>query len=419
VTGPAIAPAQREETAGAERRCVVTGIGVVAPTGIGHAAHWDATVAGQCRIGPITAFDASGYATGLAGEVEKFDATEHIDGRVIVQTDRWTWFGLAASALALTDAGLDIVSTEPYQLSAVTASASGGNALGQREIAALWATGPRAVSVHQSIGWFYAASSGQISIRHQAKGPCSVVVSDGAGGLDALAVARRMIRRGQAATIVGGTEAPVSPYALTCHLGRGNLATTRDPGLAYRPFHVDAAGPVVGEGGAMLVLEDLDSALARSVPQLYAEVVSHAATFDAEPGGTGLQRAMAQALERAGCEPRDVSLILADGAGDPVGDANEAAAIRAVFGEYADAVPVSVPKSMTGRLCSGAAALDVATAALAIRHGQLPPTVNVPVNHYGLNLVTQARPADIACVLVLARGHGGFHSALVLRRLAS
>ena len=418
VSAPAIAPAQREEPAGADRRCVITGIGVVAPTGIGHQAHWASTVAGQCRIGRITAFDATGFGSCLAGEVPEFDAVEHIDGRVIVQTDRWTWFGLAASALALADAGLDSVSAEPYQLSAVTASASGGNALGQREIAALWATGPRAVSVHQSIGWFYAASSGQISIRHQAKGSCSVVVSDGAGGLDAVAVARRMIRRGQAAAIVGGTEAPVSPYALTCQLSNGKLATTRDPALAYRPFHADAAGAVIGEGGAMLVVEDLDSALGRGVRKTYAEVASHAATFDAASDGLGLARAMTLALDRAGCTPPQVSLILADGAGDPDGDASEAAAIRAVFGRHADTVAVSVPKSMTGRLCSGAAALDVATGALAIRHGQLPPTVNVPANIHGLNLVTQARPADIACVLVLARGHGGFHSAVVLRRLA-
>ncbi len=245
-----------------------------------------------------------------------------------------------------------------------------------------------------------------------------MVVSDGAGGLDAVAVARRMIRRGQTAAIVGGTEAPVSPYALTCQLSNGKLATTRDPALAYRPFHADAAGPVIGEGGAMLVVEDLDSALARDVPQMYAEVVSHAATFDAARDGSGLARAMTLALDRAGCTPRQVSLILADGAGEPHGDASEAAAIRTVFGVHTDTVPVSVPKSMTGRLHSGAAALDVATGALAIRHGQLPPTVNVPANNYGLNLVTQARPADIACVLVLARGHGGFHSALVLRRPA-
>lgn len=419
MTAPATPPAQREEAVVADRRCVITGIGVVAPTGIGHQSHWAATLAGQCKIGPITAFDVSGYATSLAGEVPAFDATDHIDGRVIVQTDRWTWFGLAASSLALADAGLDIVSAQPYQLSAVTASASGGNALGQREIAALWATGPRAVSVHQSIGWFYAASSGQISIRHQAKGPCSVVVSDGAGGLDAVAVARRMVRRGQAAAIVGGTEAPVSPYALTCQLSNGNLATTKDPALAYRPFHADAVGPVIGEGGAVLVVEDLESALDRGAAQTYAEVLSHAATFDATSDGSGLARAMTLALGRAGCEPGQVSLILADGAGEPDGDAGEAAAIRAVFGAYADTVPVSVPKTMTGRLCSGAAALDVATAALAIRHGQLPPTVNVPTNAHGLNLVTQARPADLDYVLVLARGHGGFHSALVLGRLSS
>jgi minimal PKS chain-length factor (CLF/KS beta) len=249
-------------------------------------------------------------------------------------------------------------------------------------------------------------------------------------------VARRLIRRGQAAAMVGGTEAPVSPYALACQLSSGRLSTGRDPALAYRPFHADAAGYVIGEGGAMLVMEDLATARARGVGQVYAEVLGHAATFDstldgsygkasasAPRGGTpdrtqaGLARAMTLALNRAGCSPERVDLILADGAGDPSGDAAEAAAIRTVFGPRAHTVPVSVPKSMTGRLHAGAAALDVATGALAIRHGQLPPTVNVPANPYELNLVTQSRPADVACVLVLARGHGGFHSALVLHRL--
>lgn len=416
MTAATVAPQGSAPLARADRRCVVTGIGVVAPTGIGHATHWASTLAGECRIEPVTAFDASGYSSRLAGEVPGFDPNEHIDGRLIVQTDRWTWFGLAATTLALGDAGLDSVAAAPYELSVVTSSASGGNALGQREIAALWAVAPSAVSVHQSIGWFYAASTGQISIRHQAKGPCSVVVTDAAGGLDAVAVARRFIRRGQAAAIVGGTEAPVSPYALACQLSLGKLSSIADPARAYRPFHPDASGYVIGEGGAMLVLEDLATARERGASNVYAEVVGHAATFDTDPDDSGLARAITQALSRANCSPAHVDLILADGAGDPVGDADEAAAIHTVFGP-ASRVPVSVPKSMTGRLYSGAAALDVATGALAIRHGQLPPTVNVPTNTYGLNLVTQATPADITCVLILARGHGGFNSALVLHRL--
>jgi len=418
VTAPAVAPPPVET---GHRRCVVTGIGVIAPTGIGHSAHWAATIAGECRIAPISAFDATIYGSPLAGEVPAFDETATIDGRLIVQTDRWTWFGLAATTLALDDAGLDHTSAEPYLSSVVTASASGGNALGQREIAALWSVGPRSVSVHQSIGWFYAASTGQLSIRHQAKGPCSVVVTDGAGGLDAVASARRLVQRGQAVAIVGGTEAPVSPYALACQLSTGKIHKGQDPAAAYRPFHVDATGHVIGEGGAMFVLEDLASARARGVNRVYAEVLGHAATFDAEStsDGSSLARAMTLALARSGRVPDQVDLILADGAGDPAGDAAEAAAIRTVFGPWAGTVPVSVPKAATGRLLAGAAALDVATGALAIRHGQLPPTVNVPVNAYGLNLVTRARPADVACVLVLARGHGGFASALVLHRFVS
>jgi len=137
-----------------------------------------------------------------------------------VQTDRWTW-------LALADAALDLSSIDPLELSVITASASGGNAFGQKEIQALWRHGPRAVSAYQSIGWFYAASSGQLSILHQFKGPCSVVVTEAAGGIDAIAQARRLIRQGRAAVLVGGTEAPLSPYALACQCGFNSAAVLR------------------------------------------------------------------------------------------------------------------------------------------------------------------------------------------------
>jgi minimal PKS chain-length factor (CLF/KS beta) len=403
------------------RRSVITGIGVVAPTGIGAVEHWENSVEAVCRIGPISSFDASTFPVRLAGEVVDLEESEFVDHRVLVQTDRWTWMALAATQLALADAALDPSTEDPADLSIVTASSSGGNAFGQREIQALWHDGPRAVSAYQSIGWFYAASSGQISIRHQLKGACGVLVADSAGGIDALAQSARLIRQGTEAVVVGATEAPLSPYALACQLSQAALSTSTDPATAYRPFAADASGFVPGEGGAMLVLEESARAFARGVPQVYAEIVGTASTHDAHhptdppPDHRQLARAMREALARAGCSPDEVGVVFADGAGEPVLDRLEATAIHEVFGRP---VRVTVPKTMTGRLYSGGAALDLAWAALAIARDTIPPTVNVdeidPL--HSLNLVTSAQPsAGLDVALVVARGTGGFNSAAVLR----
>lgn len=399
---------------------VITGIGVVAPTGVGVAEHWVGTLAARSRLGPITSFDAAHLPMRVVGEVAGFDETEFVPNKLRVQTDRWTWLALAATTLAFADADLDPADHDPYDLSVVTASSSGGNAFGQREIHALWSEGPRAVSAYQSIGWFYAASSGQISIRDQLKGACGVIVADGAGGIDAVASAGRSIRRGTKAVLVGGTEASLSPYALACQAGLTTLSTDADPATAYRPFAPDARGSVLGEGGALLVVEHPGFARDRGA-RVYAEIAATASTHDAgSPTGTptdgrGLVRAMRMAIERAGLRQEDIDVVFADAVGDRACDAIEADAITEVFGGRS--VPVAVPKTMTGRLNSGGAALDLAWAALAIRHGMIPPSVNL---HEGfvreLDVVTAVRPApQLRAALVVARGFGGFNSAAVVR----
>ncbi|MEV7908254.1 beta-ketoacyl synthase N-terminal-like domain-containing protein, partial [Streptomyces anulatus] len=280
------------------RRAVITGIGVVAPTGIGVGEHWKTSLAGQCRISPFTRYPDTSPIR-LAGQVEGFDAAEHISNKFLVQTDRWSWFALAAADLALTDSELDLAAMDPYSVSVVTASASGGNEFGQREIEALWSRHPSAVSAYQSIAWFYAASTGQISIRHGLKGSCGVIVADAAGGLDVVAQARKNIERGGTAVVVGGTEAPLTPYALVCQNDLGRFSTTTDPALGYRPFDPAAGGYVPGEGGAVLVVEEISAARARSA-SVYAEVLGHAATHDAHhhhdpaPDGRQLARAMSE-----------------------------------------------------------------------------------------------------------------------------
>lgn len=407
------------------RRAVITGIGVVAPNGIGAEAFWRATRGGESGIDRIQRFDPSRYATRFAGEVDGFEPTNYIEQRLVVQTDRWTWMALAASKMALEDADFDPETyDDPYKMSVITSSSSGGNEFGQREIQALWGKGPRFVGAYQSIAWFYAASTGQIAIRHLMKGPCGVVVSEGAGGLDALSQARRYIGRGVELAVCGGTEAPIGPYALTCQSQNG-LLSEGDARDAYRPFDRRASGYFPGEGGAIMVVEHADHARSRGAPRIYAEIIGHGATQDGyhharpAPDGRQLARAMRLALEDAGTAPEGIDAVFADGMGVPDWDAIEAKAIHDVFGDRGKEIPVTVPKSMVGRLYSGGAALDVACAALALRDGVLPPTVNVDEG-YDLNLVTEGeRELDLSTVLVVARGFGGFNSAMVLRNHAS
>ena len=403
-------------------RCVVTGLGVVAPSGVGVAAHWASTLAGELNVAPVTGFDASRYPTRLAGQVAGFVADEFVEPRYAVQTDRWTHLGMAASRMAMADAGYDPSRSGPYETSVVLGAGSGGNDFGQREISRLWSRGRQAVSVYQSIAWFYAATTGQTSIRHGLKGPSGVVVSEAAGGLDSIAQARRTVRRGTPAVLAGGTEAGLTPYALTCQLTSGRLSAAASPRDAYKPFDVRANGYVPGEGGASLLVEDAVAASARGA-RPYGEVVGYAAThdayhFDAPPPDARWQVvAMRRALADAGVTPEEVDVVFADGAGVPELDALEAEAIRAVFGGRRAPVPVTAPQGFVGRLCAGGSALSVATALMTIRHDMIPAVGNLdtPNPAYRLDVVTEPRSTQVRVVLVNARGYGGFNSSLVLR----
>ncbi|MEE6307945.1 beta-ketoacyl synthase N-terminal-like domain-containing protein [Plantactinospora veratri] len=407
---------------GSRRRAVITGIGVVAPSGIGAEAHWKCVLAGQNRIGPITLFDPERYPSRLAGEVADFDALHYADSRQLVQTDRWTHLGFAAARLALADAGLPETADDPYGYAVTLASSSGGNLFGQRELQRLWRGPARTVGAYQSIAWFYAASVGQLSIRHQFKGPCGVLAAESAGGLDSLAHAARMVRRGTPVVLAGGTECPLSPYALTCQLRGGLLSTCPEPALAYRPFDVAASGYVPGEGGAVFVVEDLAHARARGV-RGYAEVAGWGASHDARhtdrrAAGDPAQyaRAMRLALDRAGVRPTEVDVVFPDALGVSRYDRSEAEALRAVFGTRPP--PVTTQKPLIGRAHQGGAALDVATALLSLRHGVLPPTAGLdrPAPGCELDFVRESGSRRVDVALVGARGFDGFNSAVVVRR---
>ncbi|MFI9723671.1 ketosynthase chain-length factor [Streptomyces sp. NPDC052396] len=397
---------------------VVTGLGVAAPNGLGTEAYWAATRAGTSGIGRIARWDPARYPSRLAGEIEGFAAQEHLPGRLLPQTDRMTQLALAGADWAFADAGVVPAELPDYAAGVITASSAGGFEFGQKELKALWSQGSRYVSAYQSFAWFYAVNSGQISIRNGLRGPSGVVVSDQAGGLDAVAQARRQIRKGTRLVMSGAIDASICPWGWVAQMAGNRMSTSDDPERAYLPFDAAAAGHVPGEGGALLVLEDLDSARERGARRIYGEIAGYGSTFDPRPGSgrpPGLRKAIELALADAEMAPGEIDVVFADAAALPELDRIEAEAITAVFG--ARGVPVTAPKTMTGRLNSGAAPLDLAAAFLAIRDGVIPPSIGVdPVEDYRLDLVTERpRPAPVRAALVVARGHGGFNSALVVR----
>ncbi|WP_299531442.1 beta-ketoacyl synthase N-terminal-like domain-containing protein [uncultured Streptomyces sp.] len=406
----------------AGRRSVITGIGVVAPNGTGAGAFWKQTQEGVSVLDRVTRDGCEDLPLKIAGEVRDFDPVAFIEERYLVQTDRFTHYAMAAADLALDDARLGRADYQdtPFKVGVVTAAGSGGGEFGQRELQRLWGQGPRYVGPYQSIAWFYAASTGQISIRGGFKGPCAVVASDEAGGLDALMHAARSVGRGTDAVVVGAAEAPLAPYSVVCQLGYADLSLSDEPTRAYRPFTADACGFVPAEGGGMLVVEEETAARARGA-RVRAELAGHAATFTGasrwEESRAGLARAVEGALREAGCAPEEIDVVFADGLGVPAADRAEALALTDALGAHGRRVPVTVPKTGTGRAYCGAPVLDTAAAVLAMEHGLIPPTPNVFDVCHDLDVVTgRARPAELRTALVLSRGLMGSNSALVLRR---
>ncbi|MFH8448158.1 ketosynthase chain-length factor [Streptomyces fungicidicus] len=402
------------------RRAAVTGIGVIAPNGMRTDAYWKSVSEGISVLDSVTREGCEQLPLRVAGEVRAFDPAALIEDRFLVQTDRFSHFAMAGAALALDDAGLGGEPTEPFSIGVVTAAGSGGGEFGQRELQKLWGRGSKFVGPYQSIAWFYAASTGQISIRGGFKGPCGVVASDEAGGLDSLAHAARAVERGTDVMVVGAAEAPLAPYSMVCQLGYPELSTLDDPARAYRPFTEKACGFVPAEGGALLVVEDESRARDRGVP-VRATVAGHAATFTGASrwaeSREGLARAIRGALDEAGCAPEEIDVVFADALGVPEADRAEALAISDALGAHGTRVPVTAPKTGIGRAYCAAPVLDTVAAVLAMEHGQVPPTPNVFDICHDLDLVmSRARPAELRTALVLSRGLMGSNAALVVRR---
>lgn len=400
-------------------RVLISGIGVVAPNGMGVKEFWAASLEGRGGIFPITRFDASRYRSSLAGQIVGFDPAEHLPNRLLPQTDVSTQLALTAAEWALADGSVHPQELVDYDMGVITSNASGGFDFTHREFRNLWSRGPEFVSVYESFAWFYAVNTGQVSIRHGMRGPGAALVAEQAGGLDALGHARRTVILGTPLVLSGGVDSALDPWGWVSHLSGGRVSDSTDPDRAYRPFDSAASGYLPGEGGALLVVESETSLRRRGVTQTYGEIAGYATTFDPAPGSPrppGLRRAAELALADARLAPDDIGVVFADAAGSPDLDRTEAEAISGLFGPRA--VPVAAPKVLTGRLHAGGGPLDVVSALLTLRSGLVPAVpgeVDVPAE-YGIDLVRGTpRRVEARAALVLARGRWGFNSAIVVR----
>ncbi len=409
-----------------DRRVVITGMGVVCPLGLDVVETWRNLSEGRSGIGPITVFDASSFDVRIAGEVRGFDPLNYMSPREARRTDRFTQYALAAVEQALAQSRLAVDAANAYDTGAIIGSGVGGIWTYTRELDVLNQKGPRRVNPLLIPTITVDVPSVYVALRTGAQGPNHGVASACATGADAIGEAYEVIRRGHAqAMFTGGFEAAVTPIGVAAFDQLRALSRRNDdPAAASRPFDAERDGFVMADGGALLVLEELSFALRRGAEPL-AEVLAYASTSDAvhltapSMEGVGVARCMTLALQRAGLAPEQVSYVNAHGTGTPAGDPVETAAIHQVFGEHAARLPVSSTKSMTGHLLGGAGALEAAVCVQALRHGLVPPTINLytPDPACDLDYVPhRARPAALDVALSNSFGFGGHNTVLILRK---
>jgi 3-oxoacyl-[acyl-carrier-protein] synthase II len=412
-----------------ERRVVVTGMGAVSPLGLSVPELWQGVLAARSGVGPITHFDAAGYDTRFAAEVKGFDPAVAMERKEARRTDRFVQMAVAATGEALRESGLAITPANRDDVGVFMASGIGGLATISEQLEVLRARGPGRISPFLIPSMITNLAAGQISISTGARGPSYCITSACASSANAIGEAAETIRRGWArAIIAGGSEASITPIGIAGFNAMRALSTRNEsPERASRPFDADRDGFVMGEGAAVLILEDLEYALARGAPIL-AEIAGYAATSDAfhisnlSEDGEGVARAIRLALRRAGLTYKEVSYINAHATGTPAGDPVETTAIKEVFGGRGSAPPVSASKSQFGHLLGAAGAIEAIVSILAIQHGQLPPTINLqhPDPACDLDYVPNApRPARVDVVLSNSFGFGGHNVCLLLRRYSA
>jgi 3-oxoacyl-[acyl-carrier-protein] synthase II len=409
------------------RRVVVTGIGSVSPFGLGLAPLWEAVVEGRSAIRPITTFDVSDYPTRIAAEVTDWDANALMDPKQAKRSDRYAQFAVVASQLALRDAGFTITPQNADRIGVLIGSGIGGMHTWEEQFERLLTRGPGKVSPFFVPMMIVNMGSGMVSMVTGAKGPNTTVVTACATSTHALGDATEIIRRGAAdAMIAGGSEAAITRCALAGFCRSGALSRRNDdPQGSCRPFDAERDGFVMGEGSTVVILEELESAVARGA-RPYAEIVGYGMSGDAhhmtdpDPEGTGPMRAMRAALADARLATRDVGYINAHAPGTVAGDDVEAKAIRLLFGDHADVVPVSSTKPVHGHQLGATGATEFAVCCMAMREGLIPASLN------SVNLdpacdvnVVQGEPlkADVRVTMSNSFGFGGHNAVLVGRRV--
>jgi 3-oxoacyl-[acyl-carrier-protein] synthase II len=407
-----------------KKRVVVTGLGIISPVGTGIEKFWSNLLEGISGIGPITRFDAGEMSTKIAGEVKDFQVEKYIDKKEARRMDLFTQYAVSAAKMAIEDSGLDLEQVDLNRVGVILGSGIGGMETFEDQCRVLINKGPNRVSPFMVPMMIVNMAAGQISIHLGAKGPNITVVSACASGTNAVGDAFKLIQRGDADIVIsGGTEASITPLTFAGFCSMKALSTRNDePARASRPFDKDRDGFVMGEGSAILVLEDLEHAKKRNAT-IYAEVLGYGSTADAHhitapaPEGEGAARAMTMAIKDAGLKPEQIDYINAHGTSTELNDKFETLAIKRVFGAASKNVLVSSTKSMTGHLLGAAGALELTATALAIKYGQIPPTINYenPDPECDLDYVPNVkREKDIQFALSNSLGFGGHNATVVL-----
>ena len=410
-----------------KRRVVITGMGVVAPNGIGVENFWDSLVHGRSGIGRITHFDASSYPCQIAAEVKDFDPTDYMDFKTSKRLARFAQFALAASRMAVDDAKLDLHLIDPQRIGVIIGTGIGGGECKETQHIVFMEKGLKRMSPYAAVMICTHSAAGIISCELGIKGQNMTVSSGCTAGLDAIYSAHNAIKYGDAdIMIVGAGEAPITPYINAIFYTCGLLSRKNgDPSKVVKPFDVHGDGTVLGEGGAVLILEDLQSALKRK-SRIYGEILSYASCneaysiFKIDPSGDGTVAVMKKAIENANLRVEEINYINAHGNGVPEYDLNESVAIKKVFGKSAYSIPVTSIKPITGQSFSVTGVLQMITCLLVINHSIIPPTINhtTPLKNCDLDYVPNLfRKKEVNIALMNALGYGGGHTALIVSRL--
>jgi len=407
-------------------RVVVTGMGVISPLGLNLSTTWEALIAGKSGIGYITLFDPEPCETRIAGEVKGFEPTDYINRKDARHMDRFAQLALAASREAMEQSGLQINSGNQDSIGIITGSGIGGLTTLFEQIKVLLEKGPGRVSPFLVPMMISDMAAAQVSIALGIKGPNFCTTSACSSGSDAIGAAYELINRGDTQVMLaGGSEAIINQIGITAFNALKAISTrNNEPQLASRPFDVERDGFVIGEGASILVLESLTHAQKRGA-QILAEIIGYGASADAyhitQPvdDGEGAARAIRRAINKAGINANEIDYINAHGTSTPLNDKTETLSIKTVFGDNAYRIPISSTKSMMGHLIGGSGAVEAAICIMAIRHGIIPPTINLtyPDPECDLDYVPNvARRAKVTTALSNSFGFGGHNSVLVFRQ---